>query len=188
MKYGTCRDTVENEIVNFQALSDKLIANDQAYMGSGTRTLRPSAIAGLTVFATAVVFITLLVLVGSSTGGRAAGTASDGPGVAASWTTGNKIAVGTSADTTSKVWFTVAKGITTEVFYPRLDVPNMQDMQYIVTDGSTFVDLERDATNHEVSMPDEKALEYTITNTDSATPKIQDHQHLYHRPEPRHRA
>ena len=66
----------------------------------------------------------------------------------------------------------MAKGITSEVFYPRLDIPNMQDMQYIVTDGSTFVDLERDATKHEISMPDEKALEYTVTNTDKrATPK-----------------
>ena len=66
----------------------------------------------------------------------------------------------------SKVWFTVAKGITSEVFYPRLDVPNMEDMQYVVTDGSTFVDLERDATSHAISMPAEKALEYTVTNTD----------------------
>jgi glucoamylase len=98
------------------------------------------------------------------------GAASDGPGVAAAWTTGNKLAVGTSADTTSQVWFTVAKGITTEVFYPRLDVPNMQDMQYIVTDGATFVDLERDATSHAVSMPDQMALEYTITNTDTRMP------------------
>ena len=85
---------------------------------------------------------------------------------------GKKVAVGTSAEETSKVWFTVANGITTEVFYPRLDIPNMQDMQYIVTDGSTFVDLERDATTHEISMPDEKALEYTVANTDKrATPK-----------------
>jgi len=98
-----------------------------------------------------------------------AGIASDGPGNGASWTTGNKLAVGTSADTTSLVWFTVAKGITSEVFYPRLDIPNLQDMQYLVTDGSTFVDLERDATSHAVSMPDEKALEYTITNTDRRT-------------------
>jgi glucoamylase len=102
----------------------------------------------------------------------AAGTASDGPGGAASWTTGNKLAVGTSAEKTSKVWFTTASGITSEVFYPRLDIPNMQDMQYIVTDGSTFVDLERDATKHEISMPDERALEYTVINTDKrATPK-----------------
>jgi glucoamylase len=93
------------------------------------------------------------------------GTATDCCGDASSWTTGNKVALGTSATTTSKVWFTVANGITSEVFYPRPDVPNMQDMQYIVTDSSTFVDLERDATNHVVSMPDQKSLEYTITNT-----------------------
>lgn len=102
----------------------------------------------------------------------AGGTANDGPGGRASWTTGNKLAVGTSADTPSKVWFTVAQGITSEIFYPRLDVPNMQDMQYVVTDGATFVDLERDATKHAISMPDEKALEFTVTNTDArATPR-----------------
>lgn len=113
------------------------------------------------------IFVATVVLaVSVPAGSPAAGIASDGPGDHASWTTGNKLAVGTSADTISKVWFTVAKGITTEVFYPRLDVPNIQDMQYIITDGSTFVDLERDATSHVVSMPDEKAMEYTITNTD----------------------
>jgi GH15 family glucan-1,4-alpha-glucosidase len=41
--------------------------------------------------------------------------------------------VGASAGTHSKVWFTVARGITSEIFYPRLDVPNMEDMQYIIT-------------------------------------------------------
>ena len=95
----------------------------------------------------------------------ASGTASDCCGDPAAWTTGDKVGLGTSATTTSTIWFTVARGITTEVFYPRADVPNMQDMQYIVTDGSSFVDLERDATSHVVSMPDEQALEYTITNT-----------------------
>jgi glucoamylase len=129
------------------------------------------------ITSTRIVFATLAALVASALvnpyeTASAAGTASDGPGVAASWTTGNKLAVGTSAEKTSKVWFTVVNGITSEVFYPRLDIPNMQDMQYIITDGSTFVDLERDATNHEVSIPDEKALEYTVTNTDKrATPK-----------------
>jgi hypothetical protein len=42
----------------------------------------------------------------------------------------------------------------------------MEYMQYVITDGSTFVDLERDATSHGISMPAEKALEYTVTNTD----------------------
>ena len=105
-------------------------------------------------------------LVQSQTPDAHSAVASGGPGGAASWTTGNKLAVGASATTDSKVWFTVAKGITSEVFYPRLDVPNMEDMQYVVTDGSTFVDLERDATSHAIFMPSEKALEYTVTNTD----------------------
>lgn len=129
-------------------------------------------IEGLGIGLVAVVSFVLSTPVQSQVEPLAEGTASDGPGGAASWTTGNKLAVGTSADTTSKVWFTVAKGVTSEVFYPRLDVPNMQDMQYIVTDGATFVDLERDATDHAVSMPDEEALEHTVTNTDKrATPK-----------------
>jgi glucoamylase len=87
------------------------------------------------------------------------------PGGGSSWTTGDKVAVGTAAASVSQVWFTVARGVTTEVFYPRADVPNVQDMQYMVSDGSSFVDLERDATTHVVAMPDEKALEYTVTNT-----------------------
>src|SRR6266542_4271220 len=87
------------------------------------------------------------------------------PGGGSSWTTGDKVAIGTAAASASRVWFTVAKGVTTEVFYPRADVANVQDMQYVVSDGSTFVDLERDATTHVVAMPDEKALEYTVTNT-----------------------
>lgn len=95
----------------------------------------------------------------------ASGSAPGCCGSGSAWTTGDKDALGTSATTTSKVWYTVANGITSEVFYPRADVPNMQDMQYLVTDGSTFVDLERDATNHVVSMPDQKSLEYTVTNT-----------------------
>jgi glucoamylase len=116
----------------------------------------------------AAIVAAVIVSAHAATRGAAAlsGTAMDCCGAASSWTTGNKVALGTSATTGSTVWFTVAKGITSEVFYPRADVPNMQDMQYIVTDGSTFVGLERNATDHVVSMPDENALEYTITNTD----------------------
>jgi glucoamylase len=116
----------------------------------------------------ALLFASLVALVGAGPVSAAApdsGTAGGCCGDASSWTTGDKDALGTSATTTSTVWFTVANGITSEVFYPRADVPNMQDMQYLVTDGSSFVDLERDATTHVVSRPDPKSLEYTITNT-----------------------
>jgi glucoamylase len=131
-----------------------------------TRTRRAPVLALLVAIVTA---ITAAMIVPAQAVARSAaapsGTATDCCGAASSWTTGNKVALGTSATTGSTVWFTVAKGITSEVFYPRADVPNMQDMQYIVTDGSTFADLEREATEHVVSMPDENALEYTVTNT-----------------------
>ncbi len=138
-------------------------------MSKATVPRGPCHIAGREIVFATLAALVILSLFNSYETALAAGTASDGPGAAASWATGNKVAVGTSAEQTSKVWFTVANGITSEVFYPRLDIPNMQDMQYIVTDGSTFVDLERDATKHEISMPDEKALEYTVTNTDRRT-------------------
>lgn len=95
----------------------------------------------------------------------AAGDAPGAPGGGSSWTTGDKVSLGTATATASKVWFTVAKGVASEVFYPRTDVPDVQDMQYVITDGSTFTDLERDATTHTVSMPDERSPEYTVTNT-----------------------
>src|SRR3984885_15337504 len=114
----------------------------------------------------ALIFATA-VRVRSQTPDDQSAAANAGPAGAASWTTGNQLAVGTSAGLDSKVWFTVAKGITSEVFYPRLDFPNMEDMQYVVTDGSTFVDLERAGQSHAVSMSTEKGLEYTVTNTDT---------------------
>src|SRR5438046_1226050 len=106
-----------------------------------------------------------LALAGAGTRALAAGDAPGAPGGGSSWTTGDKTALGTATSAASKVWFTAAAGVTTEVFYPRADLPELQDMQYVVTDGSSFVDLERDATTHAVSMPDETALEYTVTNT-----------------------
>ncbi|HEX3789906.1 MAG TPA: glycoside hydrolase family 15 protein [Pseudonocardiaceae bacterium] len=117
----------------------------------------------------ALLAVALLALVGAAPAGAqvvpGSGVAPGCCGDSSAWTTGDKDALGTSATTTSKVWYTVADGITSEVFYPRADVPNMQDMQYLVTDGSSFVDLERNATTHVVSMPDPKSLEYTVTNT-----------------------
>ncbi|KAB2344432.1 glycoside hydrolase family 15 protein [Actinomadura rudentiformis] len=112
-----------------------------------------------------IALVLILPLFAPSSAWAAAPEAPGAPGGGSSWTTGDKSALGTATTTGSKVWFTVAKGVTSEVFYPRADVANVQDMQYVVTDGSSFVDLERDATTHAVSMPDEKALEYTVTNT-----------------------
>src|SRR5450631_1902687 len=94
--------------------------------------------------------------------------AADAPGArggSSSWTTGAKEGLGTSTTAQSKVWYTIARGVVTEVYFPQIDTANVQDLQLIVTDGSTFVDLERDATTHQVQLVDPKALTYRQINT-----------------------
>jgi glucoamylase len=46
------------------------------------------------------------------------------PGATSHWTTGAKQGVGTSTTTASKVWYTLANGALSEVYYPRVDVAN----------------------------------------------------------------
>jgi glucoamylase len=86
------------------------------------------------------------------------------PGIASAWTTGAKQGLGTSTTAASKVWYTIGQGVTDEVYYPQTDTPDVQDLQYVVTDGSSFVDLERDATTHQVSLADPQSLTYQQVN------------------------
>jgi glucan 1,4-alpha-glucosidase len=93
-------------------------------------------------------------------------TAPGAPGGPSSWTTGAKQGVGTSTTSASKVWYTLAEGVLTEIYYPRVDVADVQDLQLIITDGRSFSDLERDATTHRVELVDPRALIYRQVNTD----------------------
>lgn len=52
-------------------------------------------------------------------------------GADAHWPTAAKNGFGTSTTLQSKVWFTLANGVMTEVFYPTLDVPNVQTLQFV---------------------------------------------------------
>jgi len=61
-----------------------------------------------------------------------------GPGVSPTWTRGDKDGIGTARSLSSSVWFTVAGGILTEVYYPDVDTPQVKDLQMIITDGATF--------------------------------------------------
>ena len=47
----------------------------------------------------------------------------------------------------SKVWFTVADGVLSDVYFPTNDNTEYETLQYVVTDGATFTDLQtRDMT------------------------------------------
>jgi glucoamylase len=118
-----------------------------------------------------LIIVALAALV--TLGGNVAATDAPGaPGGPSWWTTGAKQGLGTSTTVQSTVWYTIAEGVVTEVYYPEVDVPNVRDLQFIVTDGSTFVDLERDATTHQVQLADPQALTYRQVNTDKAnTPR-----------------
>src|SRR6266699_6641865 len=69
-------------------------------------------------------------------------TASDGPGALSHFDLARKDCLGTARNTTSKVWYTVANGVLSDVYYPTVDNTNLETLQYVVTDGSTFTDLQ----------------------------------------------
>jgi glucoamylase len=87
-----------------------------------------------------------------------------GPGLPPRWTRGAKEAVGTAYTGESRVWYTVAAGILTEVYYPTIDTPQIRDLQFLITDGATFFHDERRHTRSTVSCVDEAALGFHIVN------------------------
>ena len=60
------------------------------------------------------------------------------PGLEPRWTHGDKDGIGTAYSAASRIWFTVWKGIVTEVYYPTVDMPQMRDVQLLFTDGQSF--------------------------------------------------
>ncbi|WP_279579791.1 hypothetical protein [Fodinicola feengrottensis] len=69
------------------------------------------------------------------------------PGTTSHFDNARKDCVGTAAGRQSKVWFTVAGGMLSDVYSPTVDNTNVETMQYVVTDGQTFTDLQsRDMT------------------------------------------
>src|SRR5258705_10864090 len=76
-----------------------------------------------------------------------AAPAPDGPGALSHFDLARKDCVGTAANRGSKVWFTVAGGMLSDVYSPTIDNTNVETLQDVVTDGQTFTDLQsRDMT------------------------------------------
>lgn len=94
-----------------------------------------------------------------------AGSATDGPGTLAHFDLARKDCLGTARNTTSKVWYTVANGVLSDVYYPTEDNTNVQTLQYIVTDGSTFTDLQDRDTTYTARLLDPKSLACEVTST-----------------------
>jgi glucoamylase len=90
----------------------------------------------------------VVLVVASAAGSAPLSVAPDGPGTLSHFDLARKDCLGTARNTTSKVWFTVAGGVLSDVYYPTVDNTNVETLQYVVTDGSTFTDLQtRDMTS-----------------------------------------
>src|SRR5882672_1590508 len=66
-----------------------------------------------------------------------------GPGIAPRWTRSAKDIVGTAYSTSSRIWYTISRGVINEVYFPTIDMPQIRDLQFLVTDGESFFHEER---------------------------------------------
>jgi glucan 1,4-alpha-glucosidase len=91
--------------------------------------------------------------------------APDGPGALSHFDLARKDCLGTARNTTSKVWFTVADGVLSDVYYPTIDNTNVETLQYVVTDGSTFTDLQTRDMTSTVKALDGSGMACEVTST-----------------------
>jgi glucoamylase len=94
-----------------------------------------------------------------------AATAPGAPGAVSHFDLARKDCLGTARNTTSKVWYTVADGVLSDVYYPTVDNTNVETLQYVVTDGSTFTDLQTRDTTYTVRSLDSSGLACRVTST-----------------------
>jgi glucoamylase len=84
------------------------------------------------------------------------------PGVSHNWAPAFKQAIGTAFEensAASPVWFTVSEGVLSEVFYPHPDQAQVGELEFIVTDGHSFLsEQKRDTLSLNRDMPPEVTL------------------------------
>ncbi|MEO3938703.1 glucodextranase DOMON-like domain-containing protein [Dermatophilaceae bacterium Soc4.6] len=98
--------------------------------------------------------------------GLSAGVAAaDGsPGAMSHFGLARKDCLGTAANRTSKVWYTVANGVLSDVYAPTVDNTNVETLQLAVTDGSTFTDLQSRDTTYTVRTTDRSGMACEVTS------------------------
>lgn len=79
------------------------------------------------------------------------------------WTSAAKDAVGCSLGT-SRLWFTCGQGIVNEVYYPRIDIPQIKDIGFIVADDKGFWVEIRRLNSYVVEWEDGVVPAITITH------------------------
>src|SRR5689334_12407001 len=94
------------------------------------------------------------------------GNAPGHPGIPPTWSSSSKDGVGTAYATSSRVWFSLAKGIVTEIYYPTIDRPQIRDAQFLITDGATFFHEEKRDLKTDVVRLEAETLGYRTSSVD----------------------
>jgi glucoamylase len=89
-----------------------------------------------------------------------------GPGITPRWTRSAKDIIGTAYNTSSRVWYTTSAGVLNEIYYPTIDVPQVRDLQFLVSDGESFFHDERRDMDSVTSYLGEHGLGARIVSSD----------------------
>ncbi|HEX6519355.1 MAG TPA: glucodextranase DOMON-like domain-containing protein [Streptosporangiaceae bacterium] len=115
---------------------------------------------------TIVVIAGLALLAPAAAATAPAPTTPGAPGAPSYFDLARKDCLGTAANRTSKVWYTVADGVLSDVYEPTIDNTNVSTLQYIVTDGSTFTDMQTRDMTYTVAA-DPSGMACTVTSKDT---------------------
>jgi glucoamylase len=94
----------------------------------------------VTRIASALLAVVLALALAASA--QAAAPAPGAPGERHTWTAADKHGFGTSTQLGSHTWFTLRSAELTEVYYPDLGTPSLRQLEFVVTDGRSFIDRE----------------------------------------------
>jgi glucoamylase len=136
-------------------------------IGSGLVAAAPAYAGTAAAYAgTAAAYAGTAAAYAGTAGATQASAAPGAPGAASYFDLARKDCVGTAADRGSKVWYTVAGGVLSDVYEPTIDNTDVSTLQYVVTDGSTFTDLQTRDMTYTVAA-DRSGMACTVTSTDA---------------------
>jgi glucan 1,4-alpha-glucosidase len=119
-----------------------------------------------TPLAASTVLVAALAVTIPAASAAAASVAPGAPGAPSYFDLARKDCLGTAANRGSKVWYTVAGGVLSDVYEPTIDNTDVSTLQYVVTDGATFTDLQARDMTYTVAA-DPTGMACTVTSTDA---------------------
>jgi glucoamylase len=131
----------------------------------GLAMVRGRGLITLVAGATLVAGMAAAIPAASAAPAGTAAAAPGAPGASSYFDLARKDCLGTAANQGSKVWYTVADGVLSDVYEPTIDNTDVSTLQYVVTDGATFTDLQTRDMTYTVAA-DPTGMSCTVTSTD----------------------